>query len=328
MTVPLVVVLVISFSLIQGAEWSYKGKHGPDKWGGECQSGSAQSPIDFAEPEFVELEPFSFIHYDREPLAVTLSNNGHSAKIEYALNEAREPIVGGGGLPGDQFGFAQAHFHWGGGSDRGSEHTIIGRSYPLELHLVHYNKKYDSLMDALPHPDGLAVLGVMFKLSMLPNDDIKDILEAASVIKTPGTSKTVPKIVPLNTYLPNNTFDFFRYNGSLTTPPCSESVTWTVFTEPLSISEEQLDQFRYLKDASGYPMKDNFRPVQPLNERMLLTTMANFVGKEVAPVILERSRYDVYHEQPEEVDHFFLLIMSIIIFFMQCGFAFMEAGSV
>lgn len=313
---------------VLGAEWSYKGKHGPGHWAGVCNTGQAQSPIDFTEPEFVDLEPFSFTHYEREPLAVTLSNNGHSAKIEYSLNEAREPIIGGGGLPGTKFGFAQAHFHWGGGSDRGSEHTILGRSYPLELHLVHYNKKYDSLMDALPHWDGLAVLGVMFRLSDKPNPDIEDILEAASVIKTPGTSKSVPKIFPLNVYLPNNTDDFFRYNGSLTTPPCSESVTWTVFTEPLNISEKQLEQFRYLKDAEGFPMKDNFRPVQPINQRRILTTKVDYQGQEVAPKVLERARYDVYHEEPEEVDHFFLLIMSIIIFFMQCGFAFMEAGAV
>jgi hypothetical protein len=80
-------------------------------------------------------------------------------------------------------------------------------------------------------------------------------------------------------------------------------------------------------------MRDNYRPVLPLHERTLSITVKDYdpttYGPKTAAVKEEGAAYDVYEgEIPKEIDHFFLLIMSIIIFFMQCGFAFMEAGAV
>ena len=117
--------------------------------------------------------------------------------------------------------------------------------------------------------------------------------------------------------------------GSLTTPPCYESVTWTVFTESLKIGEAQMAQLRSLRFAETQDsLSDNFRPTKPLNSRTVFVTKGNYNSTEIMPKVVKRQRYDPYHEKPEETDHFFLLIMSIIIFFMQCGFAFMEAGAV
>ena len=88
----------------------------------------------------------------------------------------------------------------------------------------------------------------------------------------------------------------------------------------------QLRSLRVAKTQSV--LSDNFRPTRPLNARKVFVTKGNYNSSETAPKSIKRERYDPYHEKPEETDHFFLLIMSIIIFFMQCGFAFMEAGAV
>ena len=80
--------------------------------------------------------------------------------------------------------------------------------------------------------------------------------------------------------------------------------------------------------TSARGLVDNFRPPRPLNSRTVYVTKSNYNSSLTGPKPIKRQRYDPYHEKPQEVDHFFLLIMSIIIFFMQCGFAFMEAGAV
>ena len=136
--------LLVAASGVLGAEWDYndKGPYGPANWAPTevCQEGLRQSPIDFVAPEFLEVEPFVFNYYERPPLSIKVSNNGHSAKVVYESKAKRTPTMSAGGLPGE-FVFAQAHFHWGGASDRGSEHLVGGLGFPLELHLVHYNTK-------------------------------------------------------------------------------------------------------------------------------------------------------------------------------------------
>ena len=103
-------------------------------------AGSSQSPINFVDPEYAEIEPFEFFNYELDPWVIKMENNGHSAKALFQSKTNYTPWISGGGLPGE-FEFAQFHMHWGGNSDRGSEHTIDGKAYSMELHLVHFNKK-------------------------------------------------------------------------------------------------------------------------------------------------------------------------------------------
>uniref|UniRef100_A0A914Y499 carbonic anhydrase n=1 Tax=Panagrolaimus superbus TaxID=310955 RepID=A0A914Y499_9BILA len=70
--------------------------------------------------------------------------------------------------------------------------------------------------------------------------------------------------------LPINTDSFFRYEGSLTTPPCEESVIWTILSEPISMTKIQLGLFRAIRQNDGSEIKDNTRPMQPLNGRPIL----------------------------------------------------------
>ncbi len=182
----------------------------------------------------------------------------------------------------------------------------------------------------MKHPDGLAVLGVFFQLTSGDEDNayLERLLEGVPYIQNGPAEKRLNKVLRLSYLVPWKTQNFFRYQGSLTTPPCSEAVTWTVFTESLKVGEAQMAMLRSLRFGHELSLSDNFRPVRPVNNRVVYVTKANYNSSETAPKPVKRQRYDPYHERPEEIDHFFLLIMSIIIFFMQCGFAFMEAGAV
>lgn len=170
----------------------------------------------------------------------------------------------GGGLPG-KYVLDQMHFHWG------SEHTVDGRRYPLELHMVHHDARFASLNDALASKTGVAVLGVLFHVSTKDNEALENILNGVSeVVDTATKSATIPKLMRADALIPTNTSSFFRYEGSLTTPGCAESVVWTVFTRSISISFDQAEVFKKVKTAHGDALDHNYRSLQPLNSRSLI----------------------------------------------------------
>ena len=123
-------------------QWSYFGENGPSTWGGVCAVGQAQSPVNLENPVYEKsLTAIHFSNYDEKLIKTELSNNGHTAKLSLKSNSAVVPEISGGGLNGT-YHFAQLHFHWGKTSKSGSEHWMNSEPYPLEVHLVHYNKKY------------------------------------------------------------------------------------------------------------------------------------------------------------------------------------------
>ena len=93
--------------------------------------------------------------------------------------------MSGADLPG-KFIFAQGHFHWGNKSSVGSEHTVGGKRFPLELHLVHYNSKYLTIKEALKYGDGLAVLSVLFEISEEDNQALLPITDIVHQITSKG----------------------------------------------------------------------------------------------------------------------------------------------
>jgi carbonic anhydrase len=166
-----------------------------------------------------------------------------------------------GGMLDQSYRFIQYHFHWAQKDNEGSEHTLGGLRYPAELHLVH---------QGVDDPTKLAVLGVFLKLDDMGNALSVD--EAAlSKIKENGQSTSIKDQV-LNVKLPDNCGSFARYEGSLTTPPCSENVIWTVFTDPLGITTKQIALLRSVKDYRGSVIHKNYRPVQNLNDRKIYLT--------------------------------------------------------
>lgn len=255
-----------------GHHWSYTGEDDPVHWYNYYTmcSGSKQSPIDIdpsgAMPQ--NFAPLYAANYDTKDKTMTAINNGHTVMIALPKNtsELRLPYIKDGGLA-NTFIFSQAHFHWGADSTRGSEHTVRKKMYAAELHLVHFNKKYGTIGNATSHPDGLAVLGVFIQRSDKDNKALEPLVEALEKMNDSVHEMAMDSDFSLRNVLPNSMAKFYRYSGSLTTPACNEIVTWTVFDEAITASEEQLAQFRKLKSEDGDQLVNNYRPPQPLQGR-------------------------------------------------------------
>ncbi|KAL7976231.1 hypothetical protein Chor_008328 [Crotalus horridus] len=181
------------------------------------------------------------------------------------------PLRDSAGLPG-KFTAIQLHLHWGGTEKEssGSEHTIDGLRYMAELHIVHYNSEaYSSFDKAKNKPDGLAVLAFLFVGSHFENAYYSDFIAKLAKIKYAGHSTTLDSLDVL-AMLPENLYNFYRYHGSLTTPPCTENVIWTVFDTPIKLSYTQIDLLENtLLDWKNESLRNDYRQIQPLNKRVV-----------------------------------------------------------
>jgi carbonic anhydrase len=158
-------------------------------------------------------------------------------------------------------------------SGGGSEHTIDGHRYAAEVHLVHFNKKYGTIGSAVPKADGLAVVGVFFEIAEEGNNDGSNNNKFAkflSEVKNPGDSFLVTNetgIFTISELIRNEVKEYYSYKGSLTTPPCSQSVRWIVSKKPVKIYPSEIKKLSELIESNGKPLTKNFRPIQPLNNR-------------------------------------------------------------
>ncbi|XP_078081093.1 carbonic anhydrase 4-like isoform X2 [Mustelus asterias] len=264
----------LPFLTSEAAGWCYNSEDaacGPSTWKvthAKCGM-KKQSPINIVTKKAKldkSLSPIKFEGYDDADTNKNwiIRNNGHSVQV--ALSG--DINIKGGDLPGT-YKAIQFHYHWGTASDPGSEHTIDGEQYPMELHIVHQNEKYSSFSDAVSHPDGLAVLGFLFEESSEKNSKITNLINALKHIPDNGNITELERF-PLERMIPDQEKldKYYRYQGSLTTPDCNEAVIWTVFAEPIPISKNQLNAFsETLSFSNSKPMTLNFRPVQKLNGR-------------------------------------------------------------
>ncbi len=221
------------------AEWGYSQENGPDLWGEMtpdyqvCQMGKQQSPIDL--DVAVHTESIGSLQFTYHSTKLHITNNGHTI----LLHVDRDNSIT---LDNKKFDLLQFHFH------HPSEHTVKGKSYPMELHLVHRDAEGE-----------LAVLAVFLKEGK-ENRGLQPIWK--DLPKTKNPEHTISGSVNLIELLPPEK-KAYRYFGSLTTPPCSEIVNWIVFEEPVEVSTQQLNAF-----ANIFPQ--NARPVQQRNNRFLL----------------------------------------------------------
>lgn len=262
--------LVLHSSAHDASHWKYLGDHGPEEWPKDFKfcGGKHQSPIN-VDPFFsvvAAFEPFYFSYYHTVPTNATLNNNGHSLEVKVSSEHQAE--VAGGNL-GGKYSFAQYHIHWGADDLRGSEHTVNHVRFPMEMHLVHYKSEYKDISEAIKHPDGLAVLGVLFVISEYDNPALAPLISQLRYKQTTGSKSLTTDLYPLTSVLPRDLSRFYRYKGSLTTPPCSEVVTWTLFEDHVPVSEKQMNSIRSLVDTEGDPLVNNFRKTQPLNGRKI-----------------------------------------------------------
>lgn len=256
-----IIIISIIGSHIVGAveDWGYWGDTGPKNWPGVCKVGKRQSPIDIFSEDAIKIDigPLKFIRYDFA-FASRITNTGHSVQIKF---DGVPILLEGGDLPSTYI-LDQMHFHWG------AEHTVDGIRHPLELHLVHYNSQYENSTMASLNEDGLAVVATLFELSSKDNRDLKPILKATELVSKwvgQSTGMMNSKIIPYM-FLPKDHTTYYRYDGSLTTPGCQESVLWFVLTEKLKVSREQISIFQTVAGPNG-TLKFNYRPTQDLAGR-------------------------------------------------------------
>nr|XP_014347910.1 PREDICTED: carbonic anhydrase-related protein isoform X2 [Latimeria chalumnae] len=190
-----------------------------------------------------------------------------------------EEVLTGGPLPKSQeYELHEVRFHWGRENQRGSEHTVNFKAFPMELHLIHWNSTlYRTIDEALGKRHGIVIIALFVQIGK-EHLGLKAVTEILQDIQYKGKSKTIPCFNP-NTLLPDPLLrDYWVYEGSLTMPPCSENVTWILFRYPLTVSQLQIEEFRRLRshvkgaelpEGCDGMLGDNFRPTQPLSDRVI-----------------------------------------------------------
>eukprot|EP00124_Ichthyophonus_hoferi_P004355 Ihof_evm4s469 gene=Ihof_evmTU4s469 len=223
--------------------WDY---HHQDTWGGMCNIGQAQSPVDLGMTLPMPLDPL-WVYYPRVKQEWLAVNNGHS--LQLSLLDGITPKdsfnIRGAALP-DVYRLAQMHFHWGNVSLRGSEHGVKGKKYAGEIHFVHVREGYPDVTSALATNDSaaLAVLGVFLEIGETPNPALKSLFESSVMVNVTTGHSPVPVSLslPLGRLLAK-TGGMYRYMGSLTTPACNEAVVWTLLSTPIIVTEGQMEMF-------------------------------------------------------------------------------------
>jgi len=219
--------------------WGYTGHNSPDQWGNlsekyrECSAGLNQSPVNITHSIHGNLPPLSPSYTSDSNYIV---DNGHTVQVNMADGGTVE-------IDGILFELKQFHFH------APSENHIEGKAFPLEGHFVNLDK------------DGkIAVLAIMFE----EGEENKELAKFWNNMPTKaGEIRTLKLPQIANALLPKNKH-YYRFSGSLTTPPCTEGVRWFVFKETLSISKEQVAKFHEIIRG------DNNRPIQPLDARIIV----------------------------------------------------------
>lgn len=219
--------------------WTYEGKEGPENWGklkpefAACDTGRNQSPINIETTVKASQKPLKGI---QKYTAKDIVNNGHTVQANF--KEGNMLL-----LDDTSFKMKQVHFH------APSENTIHGKSFPLEAHFVHADAK-----------GNLTVIGVMFKEGKA-NPGLEKLW--AQISNEVGDPIPLKAKVSASEMIPESR-DYYRFSGSLTTPPCSEGVRWILMKTPMTASKEQIETFE--KAVHHH----NNRPVQPLNGRLVV----------------------------------------------------------
>ncbi len=222
--------------------WSYQGETSPEHWAeiikdSDC-AGIHQSPVNIVaidSDSILSIQNSLKRIYSPETNLSKVENNGHSIQFDFEVGDSIY-------YKNSTFHLKQIHFH------EPAEHTINGIKYPIEMHLVHANKNGDYTV--------LGILGEEGKESQL-----FEFFESFLPLKE-GETKTINHAINLESLFPTNN-DYYSYQGSLTTPPCTENVNWVVYKEPIILSVDEVNKLK-----NNMPL-NNYRNEQPLNDRVV-----------------------------------------------------------
>lgn len=244
-----------NFSYLRQSEW----KDIP----GCFACGKRQSPIDLRCEDACKsntLRPLEFSAWDCDA-AGTLTNNGHTVKFSPDSSGGRAGFTDSRGV---DYRLEQFHFHWGRHGGEGSEHRHNGEQFDSEIHFV-FKKEAGGENDI----DHLSVVGVLCRQGPAHSQ----VWEQLKIPIECGAKEHVS--LSYNELMPDCSVkvdDYFMYEGSLTTPPCSEVVQWLVLSKKVTIPESFLSKLRCTKDHHGHHIEHNFRDIQPLNGRCVYCT--------------------------------------------------------
>jgi len=242
--VKLSTILALSISLQAGGahqvDWGYLGKVSPAHWGelskdfSMCKDGKMQSPINVVPTKKAQLKP---LELDYKASSKSIINNGHTVQVNIKDGSTLK-------LDNKVYKLKQFHFHVP------SENNINGDVFPLEAHFVHQSD------------DGsLAVIALMFEEGK-ENPTLKKIWDKFDKLSIGKELECSLSPQDIESLMPKDK-SYYKFMGSLTTPPCSENVKWQVYKTPLTASKEQIVKFFSL---FGFP---NNRPIQPTNSRVI-----------------------------------------------------------
>lgn len=231
--------LILSAGMMYAAHWGYGEHNGPEMWAkldpkfAICSTGMHQSPINIQASKTTEAK--NELHILHGTNAKDIVNNGHTVQVSFSE-------AGGVVFKNKRYLLVQLHFH------TPSETQIEGKSYPMEMHLVHKSDAGELLVLAVLFEQGETNVALNNILTYAPND----------------VNKNYPMdMVSISQMLPK-TKGYYAFSGSLTTPACSEGVQWVVLKESISASKSQIETLNAI-------MKENARGVQPLNNRVILS---------------------------------------------------------
>ncbi|XP_022098900.1 carbonic anhydrase-related protein 10-like [Acanthaster planci] len=267
--------------------WQYDGLQGPQYWGKShsawlmCSEGKLQSPIDLSAERLLydpDLQRFEV----EAPLRTSgvIQNTGR--RVVFSLDRSTPVVRIYSGPLNYRYNLHEIELKFGDDDSHGSEHTVNGKAFPVEVQLTFYNERYGSYDKAEESVQGLVKLGIfvlpwnetsrgLSKLTAI--DVVKDIVYRGDEVNV--TNFNVKQLLP-------RTFEYLTYEGSLTIPGCFETVTWIIMNKPLRISRYQLNSLRelvrdYKDDETFRPFQNTFRPLQPLGRRAIRTNVAKRV---------------------------------------------------
>ncbi|KAK2654909.1 hypothetical protein Ddye_007961 [Dipteronia dyeriana] len=232
-------------------DYSESGEKGPAHWGdlkqewGACKSGGMQSPIDMSSDRVQVVAKSPDIQRTYYPCNAILKNRGHDISLQWLNNSAGMIKINGSA---DNYILQQGHWH------SPSEHTINGRRFDLELHMVH----------VCPDPNVtnyIAVIALLYKIGP-PDPFLSKLMENVMPIADQMAERNIGEIDPKDIKMGGR--KYYRYMGSLTVPPCTEGVIWTINKKIRTVSQDQVNA---LRTAVHDFAEVNARPLQPLNSR-------------------------------------------------------------